>query len=61
MGNTEILVTFTLNEVPKRQLLKYVALWCAAQLTEFVGFCEIWSQHQIKKKKGPFLHVLIVS
>lgn len=42
-----MLVTVTLSEVHKRHLLKYVVLWQAAQLTEFVGFCEIWSQHQI--------------
>lgn len=42
-----MLVTFALNEVHKRQLLKYVALWRAAQLTDFVGFREIWSQDQI--------------
>lgn len=32
-----MLVTFTLNEVHKRQLLKYAALWHVAQLTEFGG------------------------
>lgn len=37
MENTEMLVTFTLNEVHKRQLLKYAALWHVAQLTEFEG------------------------
>lgn len=55
-----MLVTFTLNEVHKRQLLKYVVLWRAAQLTEFVGFCEIWPLHQIYKT-APFLQVPIVS
>lgn len=42
-----MLVTFTLNEVHKRQLLKYAALWHVAQLTEFVGVFKTWSQHQI--------------
>lgn len=32
-----MLVTFTLNEVHKRQLLKCAVLWHIAQLTEFVG------------------------
>lgn len=32
-----MLVTFTLNEVHKRVLLKYAALWYVAQLTEFGG------------------------
>lgn len=41
-----MLVTFTLSEVLKRQLLKYVALWSTAQLTEITWFCKILSQHQ---------------
>lgn len=42
-----MLVTFTLSEALKRQLLKYVALRSAAQLTEITWFCKILFQHQI--------------